>query len=190
MKQSELEYVTAEDIQRGEIKIKSAEAMAEATEYNHGCTADAVKYEEFRRQLRGVVRGNILLLGVGMFFILMYGFKSPICKLGGSEGMCACMTLILFALLFYFVFFRKMFNVWFVLAVSAVLVFMNLMFIAVLVIDPIAVSILGRVYGELSEEAGFPRFNLLRTIWRDERYADMDYDDNKTDMKDDEGFLQ
>ncbi|MCR4795540.1 MULTISPECIES: hypothetical protein [Ruminococcus] len=156
----ELKYITQDNIDESHINITSAEMYTEFKEYNQHMLDMQKKRWAFLRDFWALWIMNAILLPVGIMTALMW--KGSLIYMASGTFM-PCWPLIVFYLflMIYFIGIRKLHSWKAGLLISAVLIPVNLSFIALAVANAVVIYLMEKEDGSIRNEIGYPHFAQL-----------------------------
>lgn len=158
----ELKYITQENIDEAHVNITSAEMYAEFQEYNQRMLDMQKKRARFWRDFCGMIIMNALLIPIGVIF----SFISPLYKITGMLLPNYILMFISMALFVYFIIIRKIYNWKIGLALSLLLVFVNIGFIILAVANPVIIYMIEKTDRSIRNETGYPHFTQLHGSYK------------------------
>lgn len=157
-----LKYITQENIDEAHVNITSAEIYTEFKEYNQLMLDMQKKRRRFLCDLYSMIVMNVILIPVGSVF----SFISPLYKISGMILPNIILTLVSMFLFVYFIIIRKIYNWKIGLALSLVLVLVNIGFLVLAVANPVIINMMEKIDSSIRNETGYPHFVQLNASYK------------------------
>lgn len=158
----ELKYITQDNIDESHINITSAEMYTEFKEYNQRMLDMQKKRWRFLRDFWGLWIMNAILLPIGVITVLMLMQNgSLIYAACGMFLPCVLLAAIYLFLMIYFIGIRKLYSFKAGLLISAILIPINLAFIALAAANAAVIYFMEKEDSSIRNETGYPHFAQL-----------------------------
>nr|WP_162148429.1 hypothetical protein [Ruminococcus flavefaciens] len=158
----ELKFITQDNIDESHINITSAEMYTEFKEYNQHMLDMQKKRWRFLRDFWALWIMNAILLFVGIMTALMLMWNGSLIYMASGTFMpCWLLVAIYLFLMIYFIGIRKLYSWKAGLLISAILVPVNLAFIALAAANAVVIYFMDKEDSSIRNEIGYPHFAQL-----------------------------